>query len=343
MGVIDWLLEEDNPPVRYLTLRHLLGEPETSPKLVRAKSRLMHYGVTQKILNCGHRFWRDEKPYEKYTGKYWQVIFLGQFLADGNDPRIAPGIGEILERRTWVSKDGGQCLTANILAALTRLDYGDHPVVRQERETLARRVVKDGGLDCGAMAYSLLPACYMAQPKLLLCFSQTPPKDRTPAIKSAIKLLVGRMLEREVYVYVPGRQKEWQAVLASNPGRGGLPAGQTVKQWMSDQRDAFLAKGGPGDPKPKPGWLKFGFPLHYNSDILETLYAFAALGTPRSAVLERPLRVVEEKMTSEGKWVMESSLNGKMWADVERKGEPSKWLTYFALRVLAHFGGVTPA
>ncbi|MGC9970971.1 MAG: hypothetical protein ABSE56_10305 [Bryobacteraceae bacterium] len=339
MQAIDWLLEENNPPVRYLTLKNLLRTPETEPELARAKSRLMGYRVTLEILKHADHFWGDgDKAYEKYMGKYWQLIFLGQFLADGKDRRIAAGIGDILDQRKWVSKDGLQCLTANILAALTRLGCGSHPVVRQEREALARRVVKGGGIDCSAMAYSLLPGCYMAQPKLLLCFSQVPPKDRTPAMKSAIKLLAGRMLEHEVFVYVPGNQKEWLKILERNPGRGGLPAGQTVKQWVSDRRDQFLAERGSGAPKPKPGWLKFGFPLHYNSDILEAMYALAELGTPMSAALEKPLRVIEEKMTPEGKWVMESSLNGKMWVDVEAKGKPSKWLTYFALRVLTHFG-----
>jgi hypothetical protein len=31
---------------------------------------------------------------------------------------------------------------------------------------------------------------------------------------------------------------------------------------------------------------------------------------------------------------MEYSYNGKMWADVEEKGKPSKWVTLRALRVL---------
>lgn len=49
--VIDWLLEEDNPPVRYLTLRNLLKKPETDPQVKRATSRLMKYKVTQGILS----------------------------------------------------------------------------------------------------------------------------------------------------------------------------------------------------------------------------------------------------------------------------------------------------
>jgi hypothetical protein len=157
-------------------------------------------------------------------------------------------------------------------------------------------------------------------------------------MKSAIKLLVTQMLDREVFVYVPGNQTDWLAVLERSPGRSELPPGRTVKQWVSEQRRQFLAERGPGAPKPKSGWLKFGFPLHYNSDTLEAMYALAELGTPMAAALEKPLQAIREKMTPDGKWIMENSLNGKMWVDVEEKGKPSKWLTYFARRVLTHFG-----
>ena len=61
-----------------------------------------------------------------------------------------------------------------------------------------------------------------------------------------------------------------------------------------------------------------------------------------SSALEEPLRVVRSKMTDQGTWKLENSLNGKMWADVEEKGKPSKWLTLTALRVLAHFEGQGP-
>ena len=38
------------------------------------------------------------------------------------------------------------------------------------------------------------------------------------------------------------------------------------------------------------------------------------------------------------RWTLRNSLNGKMIADVETKGQPSKWLTLRALQVLDHFG-----
>ena len=52
------------------------------------------------------------------------------------------------------------------------------------------------------------------------------------------------------------------------------------------------------------------------------------------------LEVIRQKMTKEGTCILEDSLNGKMLADVEQKGKPSKWLTFFGHHVLMHFDPV---
>jgi hypothetical protein len=46
------------------------------------------------------------------------------------------------------------------------------------------------------------------------------------------------------------------------------------------------------------------------------------------------LELVESKQDAEGRWKLEYSYNGKTWVDIERKGQPSKWVTLRALRVL---------
>ena len=38
------------------------------------------------------------------------------------------------------------------------------------------------------------------------------------------------------------------------------------------------------------------------------------------------------------RWLMANCLNGKMWVDIERKGQPSRWVTLHALRVLRRLG-----
>ena len=337
--VLDWLLEPDNPPVRYLTLTQLMGKPATDPEVRRAGERRMDYAVTQEILRRWSEYAEDDdRAYWKYTGKYWQLIFLGKFLADGQHPRIAQLAENILATRKWINPSGGQCLTANLLAALDSLGYGEHPVVKQEREALAGRINSAAGIQCHVMDYSLLPRCYMAQPKLLLCFARVAPRERSPALRSAIKLLAGNLVENQVFMYVPGNRKQWQAILQRQPKSADLPKGRTVKQWVAGQRERFMAQRGLGEGEPKAVWLKFGFPLHYNSDLLEAVYALAQAGVAYSSRLEKPLQAIAFKQTPDGKWILENSLNGKMLADVEVQGQPSKWLTYFARCVLKWLG-----
>ncbi len=337
--VLEWLLDPDNPPVRYLSLTTLLHKSPESAEARKTRARMMDYPVTREILRHVDEFCQDDKnrAYWKYTGKYWQLIFLGQFLADGRDPRIARWAQDVLENREWITRAGGQCLTANVLAAFMRLGYGNHRTVVEEIQNLAKRVVDDGGLRCTAMDYSLLRHCHMAQPKLLLCFALIPAEKRSSAVRSAVRILTGNLLETELFVYVPGHQKEWQQILAHAPKQAELKKGETVKGWIAGERERFLKSHGIGNRRPKQGWLKFGFPLHYNSDILEAIYSLACLGMPMSPRLSKPLQVIREKMTKEGTWILENSLNGKMLADVEEKGKPSKWLTYFGHHVLQHF------
>jgi hypothetical protein len=336
--VLNWLLEEDNPPVRLLTLTRLLGRPDTDPEVQEARGQLMSYSVTQDILSNSETFWADDRPYWKYTGKYWQTIFLGQFLADGQDPRIAGGVHDLLADQGWVDRRGGQCLTANMLAAFRRLGYGDHPRVIKETEALAERLLADQGLDCGGMTYSLLTRCYMALPNLLLCFAGVPAAERSPAVQSAIEWIVREIVDREVYLYVPGNRKAWQKVLAQAPKKDDLEPGETVKDWIAGHKAGFLDEQGVGNLDPKSSWTQFGFPLNYNSDILEVMLALAAVDVPMSEALEKPLQVIIDKRTADEVWLLERTLNGKMWTDVEVQKQPSKWITLRALLVLDHFG-----
>ena len=338
-AILDWLLEWDNPPVRLLALTRLLHEPETDPAVQETRARWMDYAVTQGILAQADTFWQSgPRTLWSYQGRHWNTVYLGHFYADGQDPRIAPGVERHLRERGWVWSNCFQCMTACMLAAFRRLGYGDHPVVVEETEALAQRTLDDGGIACRAMNNSLLTHCHMALPKLLLCFGEVPPEQRSPAIEGAIALVAEALLAREVYVYVPGNRKAWQAVRADLPRKkADLPAGETRQTWTAKAKARFLAEHGAGAWAPKSSWTRFGFPLNYNSDVLEAMVALATVGVPMQAALERPLQVIRDRRTAAGVWRMEKSLNGQMLVDVEVKGAASKWITLFALIVLAEF------
>ena len=86
----------------------------------------------------------------------------------------------------------------------------------------------------------------------------------------------------------------------------------------------------------KPGWLRFGFPLMYQTDVLEILGILTGLGY-RDARMQEALDLVISKQDNQGRWLLQSTFNGRFQANIEQKGKPSKWITMNALRVLKNF------
>jgi len=336
-GGLDWLLEEDNPPVRLMTLTQLLRRDEDDDDVRTARASLMDYSVTQAILAHHREVWESgPRQFWSYQGKHWNTVFLGQFLANGRDSRLTQGLQE-LAGVVWPNC-GAPCMAACMLRALKRLGYGEHPEVVRGNEALARSVLEDGGITCQYMASSLLSRCYMALPKLLLCFTELAEETRSRVLQDATTWITRGLTDHQVFVYAPENRKDWDAVRPKPRTKGDVPEGETRASWVAKAREQYIAERGLGGLQPKPSWTRFGFPLNYNSDILEAMFALALANAPMSPSLERPLQVIKNKQTPNSRWLMDRSLNGKMWADVEAKGMPSKWITLFAMIVLDHFG-----
>ena len=64
---------------------------------------------------------------------------------------------------------------------------------------------------------------------------------------------------------------------------------------------------------------------------MEVLVALDCGGDER---LKPAIDLLLSKQDDQGRWTMEYTYNGKSWVDVEQKGQPSKWVTLRALRVV---------
>lgn len=49
-NLVAWLLEKDNPSIRYFALKDLLGKDETDPEVIRARAAIPDSKVVAKIL-----------------------------------------------------------------------------------------------------------------------------------------------------------------------------------------------------------------------------------------------------------------------------------------------------
>ena len=83
----------------------------------------------------------------------------------------------------------------------------------------------------------------------------------------------------------------------------------------------------------KPGWLRLGFPLMYQTDILELLDILTRLGI-RDKRMDSAIDKLLARQAEDGKWELKSTFNGRFHTNIEKKGYPSKWITLHAYRVL---------
>lgn len=83
-----------------------------------------------------------------------------------------------------------------------------------------------------------------------------------------------------------------------------------------------------------PAWLQFSFPTQWHYDLLRALDYFRAGGAPPDRRLDEAVEVVRSKREKDGSWLLENTHHGEVYFSMEGDGEPSRWNTLRALRVL---------
>lgn len=318
---LHWLLEKDNPSVRYFALRHLLDKPADDAEVQSARRAIMRSEPLRAILAAQEPEGYWAKPGPGYVPKYhstvWQILFLAELGADPRHRQVRRG-GEYLLTHAQ-ARHGGlsatanaspagaiHCLDGNLIWALAALGFGEDERVARAVDWLTGAITGDEfewfyassvpgpGFLCAA---NMGQPCAWGAVKSLRALAALPPALQSKKVKKAIAATAEFLLSRDL-------------TSADYP--------YTVR--VSGE------------------WFKFGFPLSYTSDVLELSLALAEAGYARDSRLAPALELIQSKRNAAGQWLLQHSLNGKMWADIEQKGQPSKWVTLRALRVLKMAG-----
>jgi hypothetical protein len=94
-----------------------------------------------------------------------------------------------------------------------------------------------------------------------------------------------------------------------------------------------------GNTTRSSSWYKLGFPSAYVTDVLQNLEVLVDLDHGHDARLTRAVDWLLGQQDARGRWRNRYAYNGKTWCDIEPQGQPSKWITLRACRVLrAVFG-----
>ncbi len=93
-----------------------------------------------------------------------------------------------------------------------------------------------------------------------------------------------------------------------------------------------------GRRKPEPRWVQLGYPLQWESDALDVLELVAPHVCADDERIQEALQLVLNKQDEHGRWPCEKLPKGGKWMlefmPSERIGEPSKWVTLHALKML---------
>ena len=89
-----------------------------------------------------------------------------------------------------------------------------------------------------------------------------------------------------------------------------------------------------------PAYLEFAFPYYWHYDVLRVLDYFRERGAEPDPRMAEAVEVVQSKRQPDGRWLLDRIHPGRVHFDIEAGvGEPSRWNTLRALRVLAWWAG----
>jgi hypothetical protein len=305
--VIEWLLEENQPSIRYLSLTELLGRPDDDPDVASARERITEDGWAADILRkqdpSGWWVSGEDLYRPKYLATNWMLLTLSELGVKKTDPRVSKACELWIER--FAKSDGGfgveddkrseLCLVGNSARALIKFGYEDHPKVRSALRWLVREQRDNGGWHCWGKRGVIDGWEGMS------AFAAYPRQKWTRSIKRAVEKGAEFYLKRELY----------------REGRRYQP------------------------------WFRFHFPEHYFYDLLVGLDFMTALGFVSDKRLTYAVHLLKQKRKPDGKWTLEGvhpdldSAVAKGYRkrppiplSLEPVGQPSKMITLRALRVL---------
>ncbi len=318
--VLDWLLEEDQPAVRYHALVDILGHKARDREVREAYSKISRRGWAKDIqsLQKPGGYWEPTVPSwrkdilgwieflyrPKYTATNWRALVLSDLGLTSADKRIKKIADLFFNYKLQLGSSFNffteeACIVGNTARMMTRFGYSEDHRVKKLYDRLLEDQREDGGWNCHRPDRGTLDNW-----EPLAAYSVLPKQKRTRKIERSIAKGAEFYLERRLF---------------------------------REGRSRYAP------------WFRFHYPNHYYYDILIGLDLLTKLGYADDKRLGPALKILEKKRQIDGKWLLDKvhpdvgpGIAESMFAvdkspkpfALEEAGEPSKWITLTALRVL---------
>ncbi len=302
-NVLDWLLEEDDPSVRYRTLTELLDVAPDDPQVQQTKAQIPHSKPVEKIFAKMHPdgYWLHRGKgagieYAMSSSTHFILAILAELGLDRQDERIARAVERYLSLtepdvpnpQIWqIPPDYGNhqsCLYAYNLRTFVMLGYHDDPRIQERIAVLLADERHDGGYLCNRPSFKAkTKSCIRGSIKALMAFAVLPELWETARCRQ----LVDYFLRRRVLFRT--RQPEM------------LVRGELVRT---------------------------SFPFMIGGSLLEPLYALSRMGYGQDERLQPAWAFLESKRDQAGRTILD--WHPSTLFKPGDTGQPNKWVTLYA-------------
>jgi hypothetical protein len=306
--VLDWLLDGD-PAIRWQVLRYLTN---ASPGEVQAeRDRVATEGWGAKLLAlqgmdgqwAGGTYWpaNDDDPSQPWTATTYTLLLLRDFGLNPNSPEARQAVKLVRDNSRW--------------------EEGNQPFFEGEVEPCINGMVVALGACFGEIVDQVVERLSREQLTDGGWNCEAESGSTRSSFHTTICVLEG-LLEHE-------------------RATGGTPESRKARHRGEEYllERGLLRQKSTGELISRD-WLKFSYPTRWFFDVLRGLDYFRAAGGASDQRLEEAIEVVKSKEQPDGRWLLENTHPGSVhFAMEDGDGQPSRWNTLRALRVLPWYQG----
>jgi hypothetical protein len=305
--VLNWLLDPENPSLRYRTLVELLNKSPDDKKAIECKEQIAESTPVKNLLIKMHPdgYWLQRKAstgkmvgegaeYGAFGTTHYCLSYLAELGMDKSNAQIAKAADRYLNLQKLDGDFIGHysCLLGFNIRTFTLLGYGDDARVRKSIDLLLGTDRPDGGYLCdmheGKYKTRSVKSCVRGSVKTLLAFSHHPEYWG----HERIKRLVGYFLLR-----------------------GGIFKRSNPDKLVNNDME------------------RASYPITYRANMFEILLALSRMGYGRYTELERAWSLLDSKADDDGRYRLDWTPQQSPWR-VGEKNQLNKWVTFYIY--LAH-------
>lgn len=315
MDVLAWLLDGD-PAIRWQAMRDLTGAPPGAVAAERARVAREGWGARLLAARDADGLWaggacfpagyRGEGPGQPWTATMHALQTLGLLGLDPASPEAREAIARVDRNGRW-EHAGQRYFDGEVEPCINGRTVGTGALFGVDVSGVVDRLLAeqlgDGGWNCEAENGSVRSSFDTTACVLegLLAY------ERAAADPGAARVAAARdaRLRGEEYLLARGLLRR-------------RSTGEVVD----------------------PAYLDAAFPFYWHYDVLRALDHLRATGAPPDPRTAEAVAHVRSRRRADGRWALDRVHPGAVHVPMEdRVGEPSRWITLRALRVLAWADG----